>query len=82
MRKTYAYNSITIGVLVGIVVYATSNGSIALAILATLAVSVIGFVIFRVLENAIDKGADAAYDAAVRHIQKKNEERNGEDGTK
>lgn len=81
MRTTYAYNSITIGVLVGIVVYATSNGSIALAILATLAVSVIGFVIIRVLENAIDKGADAAYDAAVRHIQKKNEERNREDGT-
>ncbi len=78
MRKTYAYNSIIIGVLVGILVYVSSN-SIVLGILACLGVAVVGFVVIRLLEKAFDKGADAVVDAASRAIQKRKEQKNDVD---
>ena len=57
MRKTYAYNSITIGILLGILVWISANSAI-LGILTGLAVSVVGFFIIRMLENAVNKGVD------------------------
>ena len=69
MGKTYAYNSIIIGVLVGILVY-VSTQKIVLGILALLAVSIVGFVLIRVIEKAIGKGVDAAADAAQRAYEK------------
>ena len=42
MRKTYAYNSIIFGVLLGILVYCTTE-SIALTVLTGIGVSVVGF---------------------------------------
>ena len=74
MRKTYAYNSITIGVLVGILAYASSQSAV-LGIAACLGVSVVGFIVIRLIENAVDKGVDKAVDAAGKawqaHKQKK-----------
>ncbi len=75
MRKTYAYNSIIIGVLVGLLVY-VSTESILLGILALVGVSVVGFILIRLLENAISKGVDTAVDAASRGIQKRREQKN------
>ena len=67
MRKTYAYNSIIIGVLVGLLV-GVSTENIVLAILALLGISIVGFVVIRFLEKllwkALNKGVDAATDAA------------------
>ena len=75
MRKTYAYNSIIIGILIGILIYVSSNNAI-LAVLACLGISVAGFFIIRALENAVSKGVDKAVDAATRayenHKQNKN----------
>lgn len=59
MRRTYAYNSIIIGFLLGILVYATSK-SVVLGIVTGLGVSVVGFIIIRAIEKAIDKGVDKA----------------------
>lgn len=64
MRRTYAYNSITIGTLVGILVV-VSTENLALGIIALLAVSAVGFVLIRLLENALYKGMNKAVDAAV-----------------
>lgn len=61
MRRTYAYNSITIGFLVGMLVYASTNSG-GLAALACAAVSVVGFIVIRLIENAISRGVDKAAD--------------------
>lgn len=61
MRKTYAYNSITIGFAVGLLV-AVAAKSTVLGILAGLAVSVVGFFLIRMLENAVGRGVDKAAD--------------------
>ena len=74
MRKTYAYNSITIGVLVGLLV-GLSTDNVVLAVLAALGVSVVGFIVIRLIENAIsagvDKVADKATDAYRKHKEQK-----------
>lgn len=73
MRKTYAYNSIIIGFLVGLLVGASSD-SVVLAVLAGLGVAIVGFIVIRVIENAIDAGvnkaADKVKDAYSKHKQK------------
>ena len=53
-RKTYAYNAITIGVLVACLVY-FSTKSIALTVLAGLGISVGGFILIKLLENAMSE---------------------------
>lgn len=58
-RKTYAYNSIIIGVLIGILVYVSAESAV-LGILAGLGVAVAGFIVIRLLENAVDKGVNKA----------------------
>lgn len=75
MRKTYAYNSIIIGALVGLLAY-VSTESILLGILALVGVSVVGFILIRLLEKAIGKGVDTAVDAASNAIQKRREQKN------
>lgn len=74
MRKTYAYNSIIIGFLVGMLV-GVSSDSVVLAVLAGLGVAVVGFIVIRLIENAInagaDKLADKATDAYRRHKEQK-----------
>lgn len=73
MRKTYAYNSIFIGFLVGMLV-GVSSDSVVLAVLAGLGVAIVGFIVIRVIENAIDAGVDKAAgkvkDAYNKHKQK------------
>ena len=73
MRKTYAYNSIIIGVLVGLLAW-VSTENVVLGILACVGVSVVGFVI----EKAIGKGIDAATDAAAKAYRKHKEQNGGE----
>ena len=72
MKKTYAYNSILIGFLVGLLVGVSTN-SVVLAVLAGLGVAVVGFIVIRVIENAIDAGVDKAAgkvkDAYRKHKQ-------------
>lgn len=74
MRRTYAYNSIIIGGLVGI--YVAVKAGTFLGIVAGIAVSVVGFILIRALENvisdAVDKGADAVSNAL--HDRKKEKE--------
>ena len=74
-RKTFAYNSVIIGVLVGILVY-VSTESLVLGILTCVAVSVVGFVLIRLLEKAINKGTDKMIDAASNAINKRKQEKN------
>ena len=69
MRKTYAYNSIIIGVLLGLLVY-VSTENVILAIATCLAASVVGFIIIRLIENALYKGVDKAADAVSKVWQK------------
>ena len=76
MRKTYAYNSIIIGVLVGLLAWASTK-NVVLGVLACVGVSIIGFVIIRIIEKAIGKGVDAAADAAAK-AYRKHKEQNGD----
>ena len=73
MRKTYAYNSIVIGVLVGLLAWVSTDNMI-LGILACIGVSIVGFVVIRLIENAIGKGVDAAANAASKAIQRRREQ--------
>ncbi len=68
MRKTYSYSSIIIGVLVALLVYSSTN-NIALTILALVGVSVVGFILIRLLENLLYKAADKGADAVQKAIQ-------------
>lgn len=72
MRKTYAYNSIIFGVLIGLLVYAKAN--IALGIVAGLAVSIVGFVLIRFIEDALDCAGDAVSNRISEKRVKKNED--------
>ena len=76
MRKTYAYNSIIIGVLVGLLAWASTE-NVVLGVLGCVGVSIIGFVIIRLIEKAIGKGVDAAADAAAK-AYRKHKEQNGD----
>lgn len=76
MGKTYAYNSIIIGVLVGLLAWASTK-SVVLGVLACVGVSIVGFVIIRLIEQAIGKGVDAAADAAAK-AYRKHKEQNGD----
>ena len=76
MKKTFAYNSITIGVLVGLLAWASTE-SVVLGVLACVGVSIVGFVIIRLIEQAIGKGVDAAADAAAK-AYRKHKEQNGD----
>jgi hypothetical protein len=80
MRKTYAYNSIILGVLLGLLVWLKSD-SLILGIVALIAVSIVGFILIRLIENAIGKGVDAGVDAAARAIEKRRQakQQNGDD---
>ena len=69
MKKTYAYNSVIIGVVLGILVWATTENMV-LGILACFAVSVVGFIAIRFLENLVSKGAEKAYDTAKKAYKK------------
>lgn len=62
MRRTYAYNSIVFGFLLGTIVWLSANSPV-LGILVGIAVSVVGFIVIRLIENAIDKGVDKAADS-------------------
>ncbi|MBR4428281.1 MAG: hypothetical protein IKS78_02900 [Clostridia bacterium] len=74
MRKTYSYSSVVIGVLVGLLVYASSENTV-LAILAAVGVSVVGFILIRMLEKVLYKAADKAADKAAGAIRKAAEKR-------
>ena len=74
LRKTYAYNSVIIGVLVGLLVWVFMENAV-LGILAFVGVSVVGFFIIRFIEKAIGKGVDAAVDATARAYKKRREQR-------
>ena len=80
MRKTYAYNSIIFGILLGLLVYVSSK-SAALGILTLIGVSVLGFIIIRFIENAISKGVDKAADKISEAYQHRKEQKAIENGT-
>ena len=75
MKKTYAYNSIIIGFLVGLLAW-VSTENMALGILAFVGVSVVGFIAIRFLEKGIDKGIDAAANAVTNAYQNYKAEKN------
>ena len=79
MRRTYAYNSIIIGVLIGILVYTTTR-NVALTVLAGIGVSVVGFIIIRLIENAISKGVDKASDKIQEAYHRRKEQKAIENG--
>ena len=66
-RKTFAYNSIIIGALLGMLVWAYTENT-ALGIAAAVVISVAGFFAIRGLEHALDIGSQAAADALARKI--------------
>ena len=69
----YAYNSIIVGVLLGLLAWASTK-NVVLGVLACVGVSVVGFVIIRLIEKAIGKGVDAAADAVAKAYQKHKEQ--------
>ncbi|MBQ9866068.1 MAG: hypothetical protein IJM34_03530 [Lachnospiraceae bacterium] len=74
-RRSYAINSITIAFILALAVLA-KTGSSGLMVITFLAVSFIGYIIIRVIENGILTGTDKAYDAlkgAVGSTKKSND---------
>lgn len=67
MRKTYAYNGITIGILLGIGAWASTSNS-AIGIGVAIGASILGFIIIRGIENAIYKGTEKAGEAIARKL--------------
>lgn len=80
MRKTYAYNSIIIGFLIGILVWASAESAI-LGILAGLGVSVVGFFIIRMFENALEKGVDKVSEKVAEAYHRRQERKTMENRT-
>ena len=75
MKRTYAYNSIIIGILVGLLV-GVSTENIVLGVLALVGVSIVGFVVIKVIENAIGAAVNKGVDAAATAYQdRKNQKR-------
>lgn len=67
MRKTYAYNGITIGILLGLMAGLAANNMV-IGVIAMIGLSVLAFAAIRLLENAVDAGVDKASDAISRKI--------------
>ena len=65
-----------IGVLVGLLAWASTE-NVVLGVLTCVGVSIVGFVIIRLIEKAIGKGVDAAADAAAK-AYRKHKEQNGD----
>ena len=74
MKKTYAYNSVIIGVLLGLLAY-ISSGSLALGVVVVICVSVAGYFIIRQIEKAVYKGADKAADKISEAYQQRKEQK-------
>ena len=72
MRTTYAYNSIIFGILLGLLA-ALQYGTV-LGVVVFIVVSVGGFFIIRMFENAVDKGVDAA-GKAIKNTYNKHKSR-------
>ena len=70
MRKTFAYSSIMIGVLAGLLVYASTQ-NVLLGALVLIGIAVFGFIAIRFIEKLIGKGVDSAVDAAVSHRKRR-----------
>ena len=70
MRRTYAPNSIVIGVLLGMLVYFKFD-SMILGILAAIAISVVGWLAIRAIERAVAKGVDKASEAIINKYEDK-----------
>ena len=81
MRRTYAYSSIGIGAVLGVLVVALTD-SLPLGIITLIVVAVVGFIAIRALENLIYKGVNTAANAAASKVQeayrKHKENQNGE----
>ena len=73
MKKTYAPNSIIIGFLIGMLVWATVDP--VLGVVAGIGVSVVGWIAIRMLEKLIDKGVNAAETAITNAAGKRKENR-------
>lgn len=80
MRRTYAYNSITFGFLIGLLVFASTK-STGLGIAAGFGVSVVGFYLIRMFENAVNRGVDKAADKISASYHRRQEEKAAERGT-
>ena len=74
MRKTYAYNSIIIGVLLGLGVGASAK-SVILGIIVGIIVSVAGFFIIKLIENALYNAANKATNKITESYQKRKAEK-------
>ncbi len=75
MRRTYAYNSILFGILIGMLV-GVSTDNAALAVLAGLGVSIVGFIAIRLIENALCAGVDMAVDKMTGAHQRRKAQQN------
>ncbi|MBQ1553785.1 MAG: zinc ribbon domain-containing protein [Clostridia bacterium] len=80
MRKTYAYNGIIIGFLIGLY-FGVKTRKLVVGIVVGLLVSVAAFVIIKVIENAVNKGADKLTDKAQEALQKRKEQKAIENGS-
>lgn len=74
MRKTYKYNGIIIGLLLGALVYAKTKNSV-LGIIVAVAGSILCFLAIQTIERMIEKGVDKAVDAASNAIKRKKAEK-------
>ena len=80
MRRTYAYSGIIFGFLIGLLVWGTTN-NIVLSVLAGIGVSVVAFIIIRVIENALYKGASKVADKAQQAYRDRKEQKAMQNGT-
>ena len=80
MRKTYSYSGIIIGFLLGMLVWAKTE-NIAIGVVVGLISAVAAFILIRVIENALYKGADKLTDKVQQVYQNHKEQKAMQNGT-
>ena len=77
-RKTFAPNAVIIGVLVGILVY-VSTENVVLTVIAAIGVSVVGWIAISWIEKIISRGIDAGVAAIQKGVQNRKENNQNND---
>lgn len=67
MRKTYAYNGIIFGVMLGILAGAATENEV-IGVIAAIVGSVVCFLIIRGLENLVNKGINKAGETITKKL--------------
>ncbi len=74
MRRTYKYNGIVVGVLLGLLI-GLKTENVVLGVIAAIALSVVGVLAIQWIERLIEHGVDSAFQAGKNAYDKRKAEK-------